>query len=161
MQVFMHTNRFNGDPGYSNQRTIEIEATADSFALIRAARGAAETIWQDGFRYAKACIVLIDLYRPAELPVKDMFATQDPARSKALMSALDTINGRFGRGALQPLAVGLAPVWSMRRANLSPCYTTRIDDLMQVQAGEGRAATSKDASSKMSGLEIACPIKAR
>jgi DNA polymerase V len=134
MQVFMHTNRFNGDPAYSNQRTIEIEATADSFALITAATRAAEALWRDGFRYAKAGIVLVDLYRPAELPIVDMFATRDPAKSKAIMAAMDAINGRFGRGAARPAAVAAAPGWSMRRANLSPCYTTRLDDMLEVSA---------------------------
>ena len=133
MQVFMHTNRFNGDPSYSNQRTIEIEPTADSFALIKAATRAAEALWRDGYRYAKAGVVLVDLYRPTELPVADMFATRDPQKSKALMGALDAINSRFGRGAARPGAVGAAPAWGMRRGNLSPCYTTRLDDLMKVR----------------------------
>lgn len=133
MQVFMHTNRFNSDPSYSNQRTVEIEATADSFALIKAATAAAGSIWRDGFRYAKAGIILVDLYRPSELPVSDMFATRDPERSKALMIALDAINGRFGRGTARPGGVGASPVWSMRRANLSPCYTTRLSDILEAQ----------------------------
>ncbi len=134
MQVFMHTNRFNGDPSYSNQRTIEIEAMADSFALISAATRGAESLWRDGFRYAKAGVVLVDLYRPVKLPIADMFATRDPAKSKALMGALDAINGRFGRGTARPGAVGAAPAWSMQKANFSPCYTTRLDDLPQVSA---------------------------
>lgn len=135
-QVFMHTNRFNNDPSYSNQATIEIEATADTLALVAAATKAAADLWRDGFRYAKAGIVLVDLYRPEELPTADMFATRDPARSKALMGALDAINGRFGRGTARPAAMGAAPVsgWSMRRANLSPCYTTREADLLKVKA---------------------------
>ena len=135
-QVFMHTNRFNNDPSYSNQVTIEIEPTADTLALVGQATRAAASIWRDGFRYAKGGIVLVDLYRPEELPAADMFATRDPARSKALMGALDAINGRFGRGTARPAAMGAAPVsgWSMRRANLSPCYTTRLDDVLQVRA---------------------------
>lgn len=133
MQVFMHTNRFNGDPAYSNQVTFDIEATADSLALVAAATKAARGLWRGGFRYAKAGVLLLDLYRPADLPMADMFATRDPEKSKALMGALDAINGRFGRGAVRPGAVGLSPAWSMRRANLSPCYTTRLDDLMIVR----------------------------
>ena len=120
MQVFMHTNHFNGDPSYSNQVTIEIEATADSLALIGSATRAARAIWRDGFRYAKAGIVLVDLYRPEDLPLQDMFASRDPEKSKALMKAVDAINGRFGRGAVRPGAVGLSTGWSMRRANLPP-----------------------------------------
>jgi DNA polymerase V len=90
-------------------------------------------LWRDGYRYAKAGVVLVDLYRPTELPVADMFATRDPQKSKALMGALDAINGRFGRGAARPGAVGATQAWGMRRGNLSPCYTTRLDDLMKVR----------------------------
>jgi DNA polymerase V len=50
------------------------------------------------------------------------------------MSALDEVNKRFGRHTLRPGAVAAAPAWGMRRGNLSPCYTTRASDLMQVVA---------------------------
>ena len=134
MQVFMHTNRFNGDPSYANQVTFEIEPTADSLALIQSATRAAEVMWRDGYRYAKAGVVLLDLYEPAGLPVADMFASRDPEKSKALMVALDAVNARYGRDTVRPGAVRKAPSWSMRRANLSPCYTTRITDLLEVRA---------------------------
>jgi len=134
MQVFMHTNRFNNDPSYANQMSFAIEPTADSMALIRSAVRAAERMWRDGFRYQKAGIVLLDLYAPADLPVADLFATADPEKSKALMAALDAVNGRFGRDTLRPGAIRQAPAWGMRRANLSPCYTTRESDLLAVHA---------------------------
>jgi DNA polymerase V len=60
MQVFMRTNEFNKDPWYSNQSTFEIEETADSLALIASANRAARSLWRDGYRYAKAGIVLVD-----------------------------------------------------------------------------------------------------
>ncbi|KQX22775.1 MULTISPECIES: Y-family DNA polymerase [unclassified Sphingomonas] len=134
MQVFIHTNRFNNDPSYSNQLTFAVEPTSDSLALIKSAVRAAETMWRDGFCYQKAGIVLLDLYQPTELPVADMFATRDPAQSKALMAALDAVNTRFGRDTVRPGAVRQAPAWGMRRANLSPCYTTRIEEILGVRA---------------------------
>lgn len=133
MQVFMHTNRFNNDPSYANQTTFDIEATADSLALIASATRAAASLWRDGYRYAKAGVLLLDLYRPQDLPVADLFASRDPERSKALMTALDAVNARYGRDTLRPGAVRQGPSWSMRRANLSPCYTTRLDDLLKVR----------------------------
>lgn len=134
MQVFMHTNRFNNDPSYANQMTVEIEPTADTLALIQSASRAAQVMWRDGYRYAKAGVVLLDLYQPAELPVADLFASRDPEKSKALMAAMDAVNARFGRNTLRPGAVREKPGWSMRRGNLSPCYTTRVDDLLRVRA---------------------------
>lgn len=135
MQVFMRTNEFNNDPKYSNQATFAIEATADSRALISAATRAASSMWRDGYRYAKAGIVLVDLYQAHELPAADMFATRDPEKSGRVMAALDALNGRFGRDTVRPGGLTAKPAgWSMRRGNLSPCYTTRIEDVMQVKA---------------------------
>lgn len=134
MQVFMHTNRFNNDPSYANQMTVAIEPTADSLALIASATRAAAAMWRDGYRYAKAGIVLVDLYQPGQLPVADLFASRDLEKSKALMAALDAVNGRFGRNTLRPGAVAATPAWGMRRGNLSPCYTTRESDFLPVQA---------------------------
>ncbi|WP_088563084.1 DUF4113 domain-containing protein [Arboricoccus pini] len=30
-------------------------------------------------------------------------------------------------------STGASPGWSMRRANLSPCYTTRLEDLLEAR----------------------------
>ena len=92
MQVFMRTNEFNDDPKYANAMTMEVEATADSFALLGTATRAARSMWRDGFRYFKAGVILIDLYQPNELPVLDLFASRDPEKSKAIMGAIDAIN---------------------------------------------------------------------
>jgi len=139
MQVFMHTNLFNKDPRYSNQVTVAIEPASDTFALIGAATRAAQSMWRKGYRYQKAGIVLIDLYQPQDMPVQDMFASRDPVKSKAIMAALDAVNARFGRGTLQAGIIGKTATWGMRRANLSPCYTTRLDDLLQVNSGPLRS----------------------
>lgn len=134
MQVFMRTNEFNADPKYFNQATIEVEPTADSRDIIIAATRTAESLWRGGYRYFKAGIILIDLYAPQELPVRNLFPSRDPVRSKSLMVALDAINGRFGRETVNAGGLVERPRWAMRRRNLSPCYTTRLSDLLEVRA---------------------------
>ncbi len=133
MQVFMHTNEFNNDPRYSNSATFPIEASADSFALIGSAVRAARTMWRDGYRYAKAGVIYVDLFRREDLPAS-MFPSADPERSARLMSALDAVNLRYGRDTLRPGGTRPHPGWSMRRAKLSPCYTTRADEIMEARA---------------------------
>lgn len=133
VQVFMHTNRFNGDPPYANQATVSLEPSADSFALIGTTVKVARSMWRDGFRYAKAGVVFIDLCRAAEMPAQ-FFPTRDPVRSAALMQTLDTLNRRFGRDTVRPGGTGATPDWSMRRANVSPAYTTKFKDLLNARA---------------------------
>jgi DNA polymerase V len=46
------------------------------------------------------------------------------------MAAMDVINGTFGCGTVRvAFAGGKSPMWKMRQAALSPCYTTRWKDL--------------------------------
>lgn len=134
MQVFLRTNEFNNDPKYSNQATFDLEETADSRSLIAAATRAARGMWRPGYRYFKAGVILLDLYEPKDLPVANLFPSRDPEKSKALMVALDAINGRFGRETVNAGGLIQRRVWSMKRRNLSPCYTTRLSDLLNVLA---------------------------
>lgn len=134
MQVFVRTNEFNNDPRYANQVTFDLEETADSRSIIAAATRAARGLWRDGYRYAKAGVILLDLYEPQELPIANLFPSRDPEKSKSLMVALDAINGRFGRETVSAGGLVQRKAWSMRRRNLSPCYTTRLSDLLEVKA---------------------------
>ncbi len=134
MQVFVLTNRFSkSDPQYANQTTFDIEPTADTFALIAGATRAADRLWRNGYRYAKAGVVLLDLASVSSQPA-DLMPTRDPVRSANAMRALDAINRRFGRGTLRPAAVAPSPRWGMRQANVSPRYTTCFDDILQARA---------------------------
>lgn len=131
MQVFMRTHEFNHDPKYSNQITLQIEPTADSLAIIGTAVRSARALWRDGFRYAKAGVIFVDLSRADEMPAQ-FFPSRDPVRSDALMKALDVVNLRYGRDTLRPGGTTPKAAWSMRRNNLSPSYTTRAEDMLKV-----------------------------
>jgi DNA polymerase V len=46
------------------------------------------------------------------------------------MQALDTLNSRYGRGTAQLASATISEDWRMSRQNLSPCYTTRLKELV-------------------------------
>ncbi|MEO8629678.1 MAG: DUF4113 domain-containing protein [Betaproteobacteria bacterium] len=50
------------------------------------------------------------------------------------MKTVDGLNQRYGRGTVRPGGTVARGTWSMRRANLSPCYTTQFDDILQAKA---------------------------
>ena len=50
------------------------------------------------------------------------------------MKALDQVNLRYGRDTLRPGGITAAPSWKMRRANLSPSYTTRAEDMLKAMS---------------------------
>lgn len=129
LQVFMNTNFFNNDPRYSAGLTVEIEPTADTFALISAAVRIAAKLWRPGFRYQKAGVILVDLFRRQDLPIT-MFPSRDPEKSAKLMQVMDAINAREGRGTIRPATVPASPVWAGRQRNVSPRYTTRLEEIL-------------------------------
>lgn len=132
MQVFLHTNRFSAiDRQYGNQASFTIEPTADGFALMAAAVAAARRLWRDGYRYAKAGVILLELRHEWQHD-PDLFPSRDPQRSKVLMATMDGLNRRFGRMTISPGSVRAQPVWGMRRGNVSPCYTTRFEEMLEV-----------------------------
>ncbi|WP_249517835.1 DUF4113 domain-containing protein, partial [Escherichia coli] len=49
------------------------------------------------------------------------------------MAVMDTLNAKEGRGTLYFAGQGIQQQWQMKRAMLSPCYTTRSSDLLRVK----------------------------
>lgn len=145
MQVFAHTSPFRGDPPYSGAASSEIRPQADdTFVLIQHATGLLRRIWQDGFRYSKAGVMLADLVPAAEVQ-PTLLDALDRERSRRLMQAMDAVNARMGRGTLAPATVMAGRGWrmaqpcgqrllGMRQESCSPHYTTRLDDIPVVRA---------------------------
>lgn len=138
--VFLETNRFRPqDAQYSPSRAIHLPvATDDTAALTSWATTLMRAIYKPGFRYVKAGVMLMDL-RERGVVQGSLFNSISPERDlrrETLMGVLDRANGKWGRGTM---GVGSAGVknqsgWAMSRENLSPCYTTRWDELREVLA---------------------------
>ena len=127
MQVFFHTSRFADGPSRSVSGVATmLEPTSDTLELVRAASGATRRLWQPGYRYAKAGIIMENLVTPAQAP-RSLLALADPRRD-ALMTAMDAVNSRFGRGALSPAQSGVSRAWTVRADMRSPAYTTRLSE---------------------------------
>ena len=75
----------------------------------------------------------MDLRQPGEF-TDDLFAQVQPAVSDKLMSVLDGINRRWGRGTLRIASVPANPDWAMRRELMSQSYTTQMGQLWIVKA---------------------------
>lgn len=133
MQVFMHTSRHRADdPQYGNAASVTLlEPSSDTFELVRAATGCARRIWRDGFRYAKAGVMLDGLVRPGRAQTS-LFTAKDPEKSKRLMAALDRVNQEHGRDSLRLAGAG-APsrkqAWATKFDRRSPRWTTSWDEL--------------------------------
>jgi len=134
MRVSIRTGMFNPDEAkYAKGAFVELPYPSnDTLLLTRAATEAVERVYREGFRYSKAEVLLMDLRQPGEF-TDDLFAVTQPVACDRLMSVLDEINGRYGRGTMRSASVPHTPEWGMRREMMSRSYTTRIDQLWQVQ----------------------------
>lgn len=135
IRVSIRTGMLNPDEErYANGVLVELPYPTNDVRLItKAATQAVERLFRPGFRYSKVEVLLIDLRQPVEF-TDDLFAHTHPAAADKVMSVLDEINNRWGRGTLRVAAVPAAPVWAMRREMMSPSYTTRLDQLWTVNA---------------------------
>ncbi|WP_341866989.1 translesion error-prone DNA polymerase V subunit UmuC [[Curtobacterium] plantarum] len=130
ISVSIATGRHGGEPQYSNTASRICDyPTNDTRDIIESALRGLSTIWREGYRYAKAGVMLADFYQSGVAQF-DMFSEQQPcANSDALMAALDGIN-RSGKGKVWFAGQGNRDSsWQMKRGMLSPRYTTRIKDI--------------------------------
>lgn len=108
-------------------------ATQDTRDIVAASMKALDSIWQDGYRFQKAGIVLNDFCgKPGQI---DMFDESPPRpNSEALMGILDHIN-TTGMGKVWFAGQGIDKGWKMKREMLSPSYTTRWGELPTASIG--------------------------
>ena len=135
IRISLRTGMFNpAEAKYANGLICQLPyPTDDTRLIISAAREGICRLYRNGFSYAKAQVLLLDLCRRDEY-TKDLFTPEQPPRTEHLMKTLDAINGRWGRGTLKPARITKHTEWSMRQELLSPAYTTRWQDLFKVKA---------------------------
>jgi DNA polymerase V len=137
LTVFIRTSPFSNhsqDPFYSNSATgVLISPTDDTRDFLHLAGELLKKIWKDGYRYAKAGVMLADFYDNGieqlllftDAAVCDVKESTPAYRTNAaLMTVLDEINHR-GKAKVFFAAKGLQQDWAMKRQLLSPAYTTK------------------------------------
>ncbi|EOC0011690.1 translesion error-prone DNA polymerase V subunit UmuC [Cronobacter turicensis] len=127
--IFIATGKYGNEPQYANTASLTCEyPTSDTRDIVAFAMRGLETIWRNGYRYAKAGIMLGDFYQTGVAQL-DMFSENQPrANADALMSAVDQIN-RSGLGKVWFAGQGTHNPWQMKREMLSPRYTTCMTEL--------------------------------
>jgi DNA polymerase V len=131
VSTFVKTSPFAlNEPYYGNSAATKlITPTQDTRDIITAATRCLDRIWQDGHRYQKAGIMLGDFFSQgvAQLNLFDECAPR--ADSEQLMSLMDQLNHKSGKGTLYFAGQGIQQKWQMKREMLSPQYTTKLSDI--------------------------------
>lgn len=136
--VFIRTSPFRKDPQYSRSTTVPLRRpSADTAVIVNAALAGLKSIYRPGFKLAKAGVMLLDL-QPDTVQQGELDLQDDDVQERGrLMTALDELNQRFGRGTVLMASVGLAGErrsWSMKQERRTPGYTTCWADMPVVRA---------------------------
>lgn len=137
VQTFIQTNRFrtDDDPQYSAAVGVPlVEPSNDTRILVAAALMALRHIYRPGFEYKKSGIMLMGLQDQA-IRQLTLFDTLDPENTLQVMSTLDGVNQRFGRGTLRLASEGVrARGWMTKADNCTPAYATWWTDVLVARA---------------------------
>lgn len=133
MSVFVMTNPFREqDPQYINSRHIRLSIPSnDSSELIALAKQLLSLIYLSGYRYKKAGVVITEI-TPSTPTQSDLFDPIDRNKRKDLLQAVDRLNDRMGSYKIRIASQGYGRKWKLKNERLSPCYTTRLEDVISI-----------------------------
>jgi DNA polymerase V len=135
LHVFVHTNPFRGeDNQYSGAVTIPLTIpTNSSHEIVKIAMIGLKMIYRPAYNYQKCGVMALDLVPQASIQL-GLFDNRDREKEKNLMKSLDQTNRAFGKDIVRYASHSFGKHWGLRQANVSPCYTTRIDQIMTVKS---------------------------
>ncbi|MBK7001816.1 MAG: Y-family DNA polymerase [Rhodoferax sp.] len=133
---FIRTSPFRPDAQYSGSMVVPLRRpSADTAVIVQAALNGLKAIFRPGFKYAKAGVMLLEL-QPDRL-VQQELDSDGTDRSPLMMSTLDAINQRYGRGTVALACAGVGrnqSTWGMKQERRTPQYTTCWEDMVVVRA---------------------------
>ncbi len=135
--VYIRTGHYERTTPRSKGQSIELPCpTNDTARIVHAALSVLQGIYQPGYPYAKAGVVLMHLQREG-LRQGELDLGATPAPRPRLVQVLDQLNTRYGQDTVFLASAGLggrARRWSMKQEHRTPRYTTRWDELLEVRA---------------------------
>lgn len=134
LTVFLRTSPFSEkDAPYSASKSIALNTPcSDTRIFLAQAMQLLDALWVNGYRYAKAGVMLADFYDPG---VYQPGLFDEPAAhpdkqdsDQKLMQLMDTLNAKQSK-TIWFASQGAKQEWGMKRELLSPAYTTNWQDL--------------------------------
>ncbi len=135
IMVFVHTNYFRKDqPQYSRNIIIKTDfPTNSTIELNHYAQIGLKAIFREGYHYKKAGVIVMGLTPNNETQLS-LFNTSNP-KHQPLMSVIDKMNKSYGKNKVKFATQSLGRQWKMKQEKLSKCYTTKINDVINISLG--------------------------
>lgn len=132
LMVFVLTNYHRKDlPQYSKNIVIKLPyPTNSSITLSKYANIGLKKIFKEGFAYKKAGVIVMD-FTPENAKQIMLYDNENP-NHQALMHTVDKINHAIGQTKIKLASQDQKRTWKMKQEKLSPCYSTRLSDIIEV-----------------------------
>jgi len=133
ISVYLRTGVFDDKTTYhrNDGQIFLISATSDTGQFTRAAIDIVRSLYRKDTAYKKAGVFIFDI-SPRSGQQVDLFHVEDE-RSAPLMSAMDVINKKWGRGTVRMASCGTKQDWRMLCEKRSDKTQLQWSDLVEVK----------------------------
>ena len=134
ISVFINTNNFKPKKKqHSGYMVKDFDVpTSDSIEITKLALQCLKEMYRMDCEYKKAGVVISDLVPENQVQLH-IFDSSDRKRKNKLMKAMDFINGMIGRDSVRLGSSGVINKWKIGKERLSPSYTTKWSDILQIK----------------------------
>jgi DNA polymerase V len=133
LMVFIHTNPHRKDlPQYARNVLVQLPfPTHSGISISSYALKALRVIFKEGYHYKKAGVIVGGITPESNYQL-NIFENENPAH-RPLMEVMDRLNLQFGSKKLKLASQDPTRTWPMRQEKLSPCFTTKMCDIIHVK----------------------------
>ena len=135
IMVFIQTNpNATNLPQHCKQVVLQLPVpTNDTTELINFALRGLNAIFAEGFQFKKAGVIVSEIVQ--ERPLQgDLFDTRNRDKFSRIMTVMDSLNASYGKQKVKIAAQGFDRRWRLKNEKLSPCYSTKLEDVLEIKA---------------------------
>ena len=133
VSVVIKTNPFSDSDYYCGYKSSSFDVpTNDTLDIINAAENILRSIYKKGLEYKKSGVIVGDIIPQNQVQLNLFDMDEKRIKRKKLDSTVDIINQAMSRSTIHIGSQGIAKNWQLKREKLSPCYTTKWDDLLTI-----------------------------
>ncbi|SVD35551.1 uncharacterized protein METZ01_LOCUS388405, partial [marine metagenome] len=132
ISVFIKTNPFKENHHNCIRGMLLNVPTNDSIELVKEAIRLLKSIYKPNQKYKKAGVVMGKIISTQSIQTNLFDSVENRKKRRNLMKSIDIINKRIGKEKIKIGIQGVNKNRKIQQQNMSPCYTTKWQDLLSV-----------------------------
>jgi DNA polymerase V len=132
--VFIHTDPFSETQKYVSRSitvTLPIASNADMI-VAKAALAGLNEIFVPNLLYKKAGVIVSEISSEKVIQ-QNLFEQLDKDKLDSISKVTDFLNVKYGKNTVKLAVQGSSREWKLKQEKLSPGYTTRWEDILEVK----------------------------